>query len=318
MRRNIREKASEWFKRLFEVMGQLEISKIGGALYSYWPVDFSKPVHKEDDWKYSVEGMKKLSELAKPYQITLNLEVLNRFENHILNTAEEGVQFVTEVDRDNVKVMLDTFHMNIEETSISAAIRTAGNLLGHFHTGECNRMVPGQGRMPWREIAEALHEIQYDGSGVMEPFVRRGGQIEKDIHISYLKMRDELNKLCLAVKVVGDVNNDGKLSIRDITIMQKYLAGSATLTSAQRFASGFDPLHNSITQITEFQKHINKSSTCSYIYDYVKGNIKDLADYYMVFYPDLEFFTPGFDGTESFNAMYSNTRYFNVCGPDAH
>ena len=179
----IREKASEWFKRLFEVMGQLEISKIGGALYSYWPVDFSKPVHKEDDWKYSVEGMKKLSELAKPYQITLNLEVLNRFENPILNTAEEGVQFVTEVDRDNVKVMLDTFHMNIEETSISAAIRTAVNLLGHFHTGECNRMVPGQGRMPWREIAEALHEIQYDGSVVMEPFVRRGGQIEKDIHI---------------------------------------------------------------------------------------------------------------------------------------
>ena len=179
----IREKASEWFKRLFEVMGQLEISKIGGALYSYWPVDFSKPVHKEDDWKYSVEGMKKLSELAKPYQITLNLEVLNRFENPILNTAEEGVQFVTEVDRDNVKVMLDTFHMNIEETSISAAIRTAGNLLGHFHTGECNRMVPGQGRMPWREIAEALHEIQYDGSVVMEPFVRRGGQIEMDIHI---------------------------------------------------------------------------------------------------------------------------------------
>lgn len=179
----IREKASEWFKRLFGVMGQLEISKIGGALYSYWPVDFSKPVHKEDDWKYSVEGMKKLSELAEPYQITLNLEVLNRFENPILNTAEEGVQFVTEVDRDNVKVMLDTFHMNIEETSISAAIRTAGNLLGHFHTGECNRMVPGQGRMPWREIAEALHEIQYDGSVVMEPFVRRGGQIEKDIHI---------------------------------------------------------------------------------------------------------------------------------------
>ena len=179
----IREKASEWFKRLFEVMEQLEISKIGGALYSYWPVDFSKPVHKEDDWKYSVEGMKKLSELAEPYQITLNLEVLNRFENPILNTAEEGVQFVTEVDRDNVKVMLDTFHMNIEETSISAAIRTAGNLLGHFHTGECNRMVPGQGRMPWREIAEALHEIQYDGSVVMEPFVRRGGQIEKDIHI---------------------------------------------------------------------------------------------------------------------------------------
>ena len=206
----IREKASEWFKRLFEVMGQLEISKIGGALYSYWPVDFSKPVHKEDDWKYSVEGMKKLSELAKPYQITLNLEVLNRFENPILNTAEEGVQFVTEVDRDNVKVMLDTFHMNIEETSISAAIRTAGNLLGHFHTGECNRMVPGQGRMPWREIAEALHEIQYDGSVVMEPFVRRGGQIEKDIHI-WRNMKTDISEEIL--------DRDA----RNVLLFEKYL-----------------------------------------------------------------------------------------------
>lgn len=179
----IRQNAAEWFKKLFDVMGQLDIHKIGGALYSYWPVDFSKPVYKEDDWKYSVEGTQKLAELAAPYDITLNMEVLNRFENHLLNTAEEGIQFVKEVGKDNVKVMLDTFHMNIEEVSMSDAIRKVGPLLGHFHTGECNRMVPGQGRMPWREIGEALRDIHYDGCVVMEPFVKRGGQIEKDIHI---------------------------------------------------------------------------------------------------------------------------------------
>lgn len=180
---SVRANAAEWFKRLFDVMGQLNIGLIGGALYSYWPVDFSKPVDKEADWNYSVEGIRLLSELARPYQITLGMEVLNRFENHILNTAEEGVRFVREVNQENVKVMLDTFHMNIEETSITAAIRAAGDLLGHFHTGECNRMVPGQGRMPWREIGEALREIHYNGTVVMEPFVRRGGQIERDIHI---------------------------------------------------------------------------------------------------------------------------------------
>lgn len=179
----IRQGATEWFKRLFDVMAQLDIHLIGGALYSYWPIDFSKPICKEDDWKYSVEGVRVLSDLARPYDITLGMEVLNRFENHILNTAEEGVRFVKEVDRDNVKVMLDTFHMNIEEASIAAAIRIAGKLLGHFHTGECNRMVPGQGRMPWREIGEALRDIDYDGPVVMEPFVHRGGQIGKDIHI---------------------------------------------------------------------------------------------------------------------------------------
>ena len=59
---------------------------------------------------------------AKEYDIELGMEVLNRFENHILNTAEEGVAFVKEVSMDNVKVMLDTFHMNIEESTLSARI----------------------------------------------------------------------------------------------------------------------------------------------------------------------------------------------------
>ena len=111
------------------------------------------------------------------------MEVLNRFESHILNTAEEGVQFVEEVGMDNVKVMLDTFHMNIEEVSMGAAIRRAGKLLGHFHTGECNRMVPGKGRIPWREIGDALRDIEYDGTVVMESFVRMGGQVGADIKV---------------------------------------------------------------------------------------------------------------------------------------
>lgn len=181
--KKIRENATEWFRRLFDVMGQLEIRHLGGALYSYWPIDFTKPVRKEEDWKYSVEGMRIMADLAKPYGIQLGMEVLNRFENHLLNTAEEGVRFVKEVDKENVRLMLDTFHMNIEEDDMAGAIRTAGDLLCHFHTGECNRKVPGQGRMPWKEIGEALREVGFDGYAVMEPFVRRGGQIERDIHI---------------------------------------------------------------------------------------------------------------------------------------
>ncbi len=181
--KEIRLHAAEWFKRLFYVMGELEIHHLGGALYSYWPVDFSKPINKEEDWKYSIEGTRILSDLALPYGIQLGMEVLNRFENHLLNSAEEGVRFVREVGKDNVKVMLDTFHMNIEEDNLAEAICTAGNLLGHFHTGECNRKVPGQGRMPWKEIGDALKQINYNGYIIMEPFVRRGGQIEKDIHI---------------------------------------------------------------------------------------------------------------------------------------
>lgn len=179
----IRENALRWFTRLFQVMDKLNIRLLGGALYSYWPVDYSKPVDKAGDWARSVEGMKKMGAAAAEYGITLGMEVLNRFENHILNSAEEGVAFVKEVGLDNVKVMLDTFHMNIEEENIGKAIRTAGPLLGHFHTGECNRMVPGKGRTPWREIGEALRDIGYDGTVVMEPFVRMGGQVGSDIKV---------------------------------------------------------------------------------------------------------------------------------------
>lgn len=179
----VRGNALKWFTRLFQVMEKLDIHLLGGALYSYWPVDYSMPVDKQGDWERSVEGMKKMGAVAAEYGITLGMEVLNRFENHILNTAEEGVRFVKQVGLDNVKVMLDTFHMNIEEESIGKAIRTAGPLLGHFHTGECNRMVPGKGRTPWREIGEALRDIGYDGTVVMEPFVNMGGQVGSDIKV---------------------------------------------------------------------------------------------------------------------------------------
>lgn len=179
----IRKNATLWFTKLFEVMAALDIHFLGGAIYSYWPVDFSAPINKPDDWKRSVEGMQILGPIAEQYNIALGMEVLNRFENHILNTSEEGVAFVKEVGQSNVKVMLDTFHMNIEETSIGDAIRLAGDLLGHFHTGECNRMVPGKGRTPWREIGDALKDIQYDKTVVMEPFVRTGGTVGQNIHV---------------------------------------------------------------------------------------------------------------------------------------
>lgn len=180
---NTRNKALDWYKKVFSVMQKLDIHVICGAIYSYWPVDYSKKINKEEDLKMSIEGMKLLANIAKEYDVNICCEVLNRFENYLLNTAKEAVAFVKEVGCDNVKVMLDTFHMNIEEESFSKAIRTAGKYLGHFHLGEANRRVPGEGRMPWNEILDALIEINYNGYAVMEPFVKRGGEVETDIKI---------------------------------------------------------------------------------------------------------------------------------------
>ncbi len=179
----VRDSAMEWYKRLFAVMEKLDSHMIGGALYSYWPVDYSGVIDKDTDWKNAVEGVRMMADAAAEYGVTLNMECLNRFENYILNTAAEGVQFCKEVDKANVGLLMDTFHMNIEETSMGDAIRTAGKYMNQLHTGECNRMVPGQGRMPWREIADAVRDIGFDGNIVMEPFVNMGGQVGQDIKI---------------------------------------------------------------------------------------------------------------------------------------
>ena len=175
--------ALAFYRDIFRKMDIADIRSIGGALYSYWPVDFSKDLDKAGDFERSVAGMQKLADMAADYGITLNMEVLNRFEGYLLNEAKEGLDYIHAVDRPNVKLMLDTFHMNIEEDSITDAIRLAGKYLGHLHVGEANRKPPREGRMPWKEIARALHDINYTGAVVMEPFVTMGGQVGKDIHI---------------------------------------------------------------------------------------------------------------------------------------
>jgi len=179
----VRAAGKAFFERTLTNVAKLDIRTIGGALHSYWPIDYSQPVDKPGDYARGVEGIHGIADFANDLGINLCIEVLNRFENHVLNTAAEGVAFVKDVGKNNVKVMLDTFHMNIEEDSFGEAIRTAGPLLGHFHTGESNRRVPGKGRMPWQEIGLALRDINYTGAVVMEPFVKTGGTIGSDIKV---------------------------------------------------------------------------------------------------------------------------------------
>jgi D-psicose/D-tagatose/L-ribulose 3-epimerase len=179
----VRAAGKAFFERTLANVAKLDIHTIGGALHSYWPIDYSQPVDKAGDYARGVEGIHGIADFANDLGINLCIEVLNRFENHVLNTAAEGVAFVKDVGKNNVKVMLDTFHMNIEEDSFGEAIRTAGSLLGHFHTGESNRRVPGKGRMPWHEIGLALRDINYTGAVVMEPFVKTGGTIGSDIKV---------------------------------------------------------------------------------------------------------------------------------------
>jgi D-psicose/D-tagatose/L-ribulose 3-epimerase len=173
-----------FWHRTFEVFKTLHILQVGGGLYAYWPVDYSTAIDKPADWQRSVAGMRRLADLAADYGVTLCMEVLNRHEGYLLNTSAECVAYIQAVGRPNVKVHLDTYHMNQEEDTFEEALATAGPLLGHFHVGEGNRRLPfANGHIPWAAIGAALRQIGYRGTVVMEPFVLTGGQVGADVRV---------------------------------------------------------------------------------------------------------------------------------------
>lgn len=179
----IRQAGKDYLKRTVLAAERAGIRILTGILYASWFYDASKPVRKEETRAHSISSMREIAEFAAEHGVTLMMEVVNRFATYLLNTAAEGAAYVDAVGRDNVKVMLDTFHMNIEEDSFRDAILTAGHRLGYLHVCEGNRKLPGQGRLPWAEIAGALKDISYDGPVVIESIVRAQGSVGHDLKI---------------------------------------------------------------------------------------------------------------------------------------
>jgi len=177
-----REAGIDFLTGIMKAMDRLDSRVLAGVIYTYWPCEYDD-LDKPAIWARGVESVKRLGKIAEDLGIDYCLEVVNRFETNILNTGEEAVRFCTDVGCKSVKILLDTFHMNIEEDSAPDAIRLVGDLLGHLHVGEGNRKLPGQGTIPWTEIGDALRDIGFEKSVVMEPFVKAGGQVGKDIKV---------------------------------------------------------------------------------------------------------------------------------------
>lgn len=118
----------------------------------------------------AAECLQTLAQCADDNGIRLAVEVLNRYENNILHSADNGLRLVEMVDHPSVGVHLDTFHMSMEEPSLADAIRKTGDKLFHLHSSESHRGTPGTGLIQWEPVAAALQEIHYDGFCVIESF----------------------------------------------------------------------------------------------------------------------------------------------------
>jgi D-psicose/D-tagatose/L-ribulose 3-epimerase len=127
-------------------------------------------VERERDLELLVGHLLLLAEYAAAHDVVLGIEPLNRFETSFINTCEQAIELVERVGHPHCAIMLDTFHMNIEEKSIGDAIRAADYRLCHVHGCENDRGAPGSGNVDWDEVRQGLRDIGYDGPVVIESF----------------------------------------------------------------------------------------------------------------------------------------------------
>ena len=157
---------------------------LSGVSYAGWGTPDDMGDSKMPYWNQSVKSMKEIIKVAEECGVTYCVEAVNRFETCLINTAKEALAYIEEIDSKNIGVLLDTYHMNIEEDSLGDAIRLVGaDRLKSFHTGDNNRRAPGRGHIDWDEVFGALAEIGYKGRIVSEPFVMQGGEVGRDIHV---------------------------------------------------------------------------------------------------------------------------------------
>jgi len=168
---SVRMAAVERLKWAIEMAAICGVDNLCGPFHSPLAV-FSGDPPTDDEKKRAADVLRQAAEFAQAAGVTLCAEYLNRFECYFLTTAADAVKLVKAVDHPNFRTMYDTFHANIEEKDIPAAIRHIAPVMSHVHISENDRGTPGTGHVHWDATFQTLREVKYDGWLVIEAFGR--------------------------------------------------------------------------------------------------------------------------------------------------
>lgn len=166
---SVRAVAVEESKRAIDCCAALGADLICGPMHSTFGV-FSGVAPTADEWKRSIEHMQIAAEYARTLNVRISSEFLNRFECYLLNTTADTSRWVDDVGAENVGILYDTHHANIEEKNAAAAITDHIHNINHVHISENDRSTPGMGQVRWKETFDALANVNYDGLLVVEAF----------------------------------------------------------------------------------------------------------------------------------------------------
>ena len=167
--RSVRVQGIEQNKRCLDACAVAGVETLVGPFHSALG-HFPGTGRTDDEWKWGVDAMRQVAEHAETVNVRLAVEPINRFECYFLNTHADAAKFVREVDHWSCGMMYDTFHSNIEEKDIAAAVSAGGDRLYHVHISENDRSTPGQGLIRWDQTFDAIVHSGYDGWLTIEAF----------------------------------------------------------------------------------------------------------------------------------------------------
>lgn len=178
---DVRAAGISYLKWAIETTAKIGSRGLAGVVFAPWGL--FDPLNKLSRAARSAECLGTLHEVLEANDVTLGIEMLNRFETDLVNTAQEAVSIADASGSDRVGVLLDTFHLNIEEKDIRVAIASTDKKLAHFHVSDNDRGVPGSGHVPWDQVKAGLDDIGYDRWIVAEMFVIAGNPASADLNI---------------------------------------------------------------------------------------------------------------------------------------
>ncbi|MCI8862213.1 MAG: sugar phosphate isomerase/epimerase [Lachnospiraceae bacterium] len=165
-------------RQAIQAAAELNCHIWSGVIYAKWlsmPQTAFTPDQRTQMWKQAVSSVQELCDFAAPLGINICIEIVNRFEAYLINTAADGIRFIADIERPNIKLLLDVFHMNIEEDSICDSLSQTlhSDCLGHFHISESNRRLPGLAKtdINWSDIINTLKTGNYNGTIILESMV---------------------------------------------------------------------------------------------------------------------------------------------------
>lgn len=161
----------DYLRQCFEICNELDATFLAGPMYSaVGKARMIPPEQRKKEWELAVSNLYKVCQMADEHQLSIALEPLNRFESDLVNTVEDVVRMVKDIDHPAARVMIDSFHMTIEERNLEEAIVKAGDALIHVQVSENYRGTPGTGLTPWESFRSGLEKINYQGAISIESF----------------------------------------------------------------------------------------------------------------------------------------------------